>query len=133
MFPYRTVVEWSQEDECFVARAPAFEALATHGDTAGAAVHELGVAGEMMIEAMRSHGKSIPGPDADVADFAGKVALRVPRSMHARVALVAQLEAVSINQLLVSIIAEGLGRRDPAPLVLAGKAKGRTNATATRK
>jgi antitoxin HicB len=111
MFPYRAVVEWSQEDECFVARAPAFEVLAAHGDTPEAAIHELHVAGEATVALMRETGRPVPEPDADVADFGGKVALRVPRSMHARVARVAQLEDVSVNQLLVSIIAEGLGRR----------------------
>jgi antitoxin HicB len=135
MFPYRAVVEWSQEDECFIARAPAFEALATHGDTQEAAIRELHVAGEAMVEVMKETGRAIPEPDADVADFAGKVALRIPRSMHARVARVAQLDDVSVNQLLVSIIAEGLGRRaavlaleneaDAAAVKKARKEKGR--------
>jgi antitoxin HicB len=141
MFPYRAVVEWSQADECFIARAPAFEALATHGDTPEAAVRELGVAGAAMVEVMKETGRPVPEPDANVADFAGKVALRIPRSVHARVARLAQHEDVSINQLLVSIIAEGLGRRAPVAhpgsvdaLMFADKeiAKGRRDARATK-
>ena len=110
MFPYRSVVEWSEEDACFIARAPAFATLATHGDTQEQAVHELGIAGALMIEALKAHGRPVPEPDADVADYAGKIALRVPRSMHARIARVAQSEAVSINQLLLGFVSEGLGR-----------------------
>lgn len=111
MFPYRTVVEWSGEDECFVATAPAFEALAAHGETQEEAVRELRVAGEAMIASMKARRRPLPEPDADVADFAGKIALRMPRSTHARVARLAKVEDVSINQLLVTFISEGLGRR----------------------
>lgn len=112
MFPYRSVVEWSQQDECFIARAPAFEALAAHGETADAAVRELAVAGEAVVAVMKETGRPVPAHDANVADFAGKVALRMPRTVHARVARLASAEDVSVNQLLVSLISEGLGRRE---------------------
>jgi antitoxin HicB len=111
MFLYRTVVEWSAADECFVARAPAFEALAAHGATQEEAVRELGIAGEAMVAAMKEMGRPVPVPDADVADYAGKIALRIPRSLHARVGRLASHEGVSVNQLLVSLISEGIGRK----------------------
>jgi antitoxin HicB len=109
-FPYRILVEWSDEDECFIARVPAVETLATHGDTPEEATREAMVATKLMLEALAAHGRPIPASDT-AADFAGKVALRIPRSMHARVARIAGAEDVSINQLLVSLISEGLGRR----------------------
>lgn len=135
MFPYRAVVEWSQEDECFVARAPAFEALATHGDTPEEALHELGIAGLAVVEVMKAHGRTVPAPDGNLADFAGKIALRVPRSTHARLALLASTEGVSVNQVLVSMISEGLGRRAALPdgSKLAAKGRAKAKASASRK
>jgi antitoxin HicB len=114
MFPYRAIVEWSGEDECFVARAPAFEALAAHGDTQDAALRELVIAGEATVALMKETGRAVPPPDGDVADFAGKVALRMPRSLHADVARLAGADGVSVNQMLISLIAAGLGRRAAA-------------------
>jgi predicted RNase H-like HicB family nuclease len=115
-FPYRILVEWSDADESFVARVPALN-LATHGDSAEEATREAEVAAGLALDVLREDGTAAPEPDA-AADYAGKVALRMSRSMHARVARLAQAEDVSINQLLVSIIAEGLARssgRSPTP------------------
>jgi len=107
-FPYRILVEWSVADERFVARVAALN-LAAHGDSAEEATREAEVAASLALEVLRGDGKAAPEADA-TADYAGKVALRMSRSMHARVARLAQAEDVSINQLLVSMIAEGLAR-----------------------
>ena len=42
--------------------------------------------------------------------YSGKWVQRVPRSVHARLASLARREGVSINTLVASFIAEGLGR-----------------------
>ena len=39
-FPYRIVVEFSEEDECWIARVPALPNCAAHGDTAEEAIRE---------------------------------------------------------------------------------------------
>jgi antitoxin HicB len=43
--------------------------------------------------------------------MSGKWVQRVPKSLHARFAAKAGEEGVSLNTLVVSLIAEGLGRR----------------------
>ena len=43
--------------------------------------------------------------------YSGKWVQRVPKSVHARLASLARREGVSINALVASFIAEGLGRR----------------------
>lgn len=105
-FPYRIMVEWSDRDEAFVARIPALN-VATHGDTEAEAAHEAKVAADLVLAVMREDGDAAPASDV-AADYAGKIALRMPRSMHAQVARLAQAEDVSVNQLLVSLIARGL-------------------------
>lgn len=67
------------------------------------------------IEAMRAAGREIPPPSvADDGAFSGKWQQRVPKSLHRRLAERAGREGVSLNTLVVSLLSEGLGRRDGA-------------------
>jgi antitoxin HicB len=50
----------------------------------------------------------VPAPSAWMS---GKWVQRVPKSLHAKLAAKAGKEGVSLNTLVVSLIAEGLGRR----------------------
>jgi antitoxin HicB len=112
-FPYRVLVDYSAEDEAYVARVPAFEALAAHGDTPEQATHEARVAAEGMLESLKELRRPTPEPDA-TADFSGQLRLRLPRSLHARLSGIAAAEEVSLNNLLVALLSESLGRRSPA-------------------
>jgi antitoxin HicB len=49
-----------------------------------------------------------------VPDLSGKFVTRVPKSTHAQLAARARQEGVSLNTLVLTFIAEGLGRRDSA-------------------
>ena len=42
----------------------------------------------------------------------GRIALRIPKSLHGRVAQLAKQEGVSMNQLLVALLAEGVTRHE---------------------
>jgi predicted RNase H-like HicB family nuclease len=111
-FPYRVLVEFSADDSAYIARVPAFEALAAHGDSPEAAAHEARVAAEAMLATLREQKRPLPAPDAS-ADYSGQLRLRLPRGLHARLSKLASAEDVSLNNLLLSLIAEGLGRHSP--------------------
>jgi len=70
------------------------------------------------VSALTDMGRKIPAPafvpdDATAAfDVSGKFLARVPKSIHARLAARARIEAVSLNTLVVAFIAEGLSRRE---------------------
>lgn len=108
-FPYRIFTEWSKDDECFVARVPALD-VAADGETVEQATHEAVTASVLMLDSLRAHARSIPEPDA-TASYAGRIALRLPSSLHASVARLASADGVSVNQALVNLIAMGVGRR----------------------
>ena len=55
----------------------------------------------------RAFGDPLP---AISQSYSGKWVQRVPKSVHARLASLARREGVSINTLVASFIAEGLGR-----------------------
>jgi antitoxin HicB len=111
-FRYRIVVEWSDEDQAFLARVPALPGCIAHGETAEKATHEAERAAELMLDVLREDRKTLPPEDA-VADFSGQLRLRLPKSLHEQVSRLATAEGVSINTLLLALVAEGCGRRSP--------------------
>lgn len=69
------------------------------------------------MSATADMGDSIPTPKfktvaADIAESSGKFVQRVPKSIHAQLAARAKQEGVSLNTLVLSFIANGLGRLD---------------------
>lgn len=113
-FPYRIIVEWSQEDEAYVSRVPALPGLGAHGDTAADAANEATIAGEGILEVMREEDRELPPPDVAV-EYSGQLRLRIPRSLHARLDRIAAAEGVSLNTLMVSLLAAGAGGEGVAP------------------
>ena len=61
-------------------------------------------------------GKKIPQPSYRMPDteppMSGKFVQRVPKSIHAKLAALARQEGVSLNTLVLTFIAEGLGMRE---------------------
>lgn len=102
-FAYRIFVEWSDADQAFVARVPAVGA-AGHGDTAEDATRQARKAAEAMLDVLREERRPIPASDA-VADYSGRVLLRLPRSLHEQLARRAEADGVSLNQELVALLA----------------------------
>lgn len=64
------------------------------------------------LEVAREFGDRIPKPFSAVS---GRFVQRVPRSLHAQLIAQAQAEGVSLNTLVVSLVSQGLGRRQTTP------------------
>jgi antitoxin HicB len=109
-FPYRVVVEWSDEDSAFVARVPALAGCAAHGRTPESATREVVIAARGIIESMREHGDTLPASDLTTG-HSGQLRLRFPKSLHERLSRMAALDGVSLNQELVSLLASSAGAR----------------------
>ena len=65
---------------------------------------------ETTAEIFAENGKVMPLPIIENEEFSGRVTLRMAKSMHATYAHLAQIEEISLNQLLVSNLAYGLGQ-----------------------
>jgi len=66
------------------------------------------------IAARTDAGKEIPEPfyrPDTVPEVSGKFVTRLPKSVHAKLAERAKAEGVSLNTLVLALVAEGLGRR----------------------
>lgn len=66
------------------------------------------------VSARLDAGKEIPEPfyrPDTVPEVSGKFVTRLPKSVHAKLAERAKAEGVSLNTLVLALVAEGLGRR----------------------
>jgi predicted RNase H-like HicB family nuclease len=96
------------EDGGYVATIQEFPGLVAEGETAEEAISNLESAAESWIEAVLESGQEIPEPTT-FSGFSGKIALRLPRGLHRRAVEMANSEGTSLNQWLVSAIANYLG------------------------
>jgi predicted HicB family RNase H-like nuclease len=92
---------------------PALPGCAAHGSSPEKAAKEAVVAAEAILQAMMANDDSVP-PEDSAADFSGQLRLRLPRSLHERLARLATAEGVSLNQELVALLASGTGQREIA-------------------
>jgi antitoxin HicB len=87
------------------------------GETEAEAVENGRDAFIAVVSALADMGRDIPAPsfspdDAAAPGASGKFVARVPKSIHAKLTMRAKAEGVSLNTLVLTLIAEGLGRRE---------------------
>lgn len=99
---YQMVLLWSKEDECYVVTLPAWQNARTHGRTLAEATRNARDVLEMLIESATRSGEPVPPPERR---HSGNLRLRLPASMHGRLAREAEREGVSLNQWIVSKLA----------------------------
>jgi predicted HicB family RNase H-like nuclease len=100
-YTYR--LEWSGEDEAFVARCAEFPGLGAHGHTQGEALRQIKVAVSEALKWLSDEKRAAPEPLGS-KKFRGHLTLRVPPAVHRELAIKAAEENVSINQLILSKI-----------------------------
>ena len=60
-------------------------------------------------EALKEQGRVMPYPVQSEEDYSGRITLRIPKSLHRRLAERAEEESVSLNQYMLSVLAESNG------------------------
>lgn len=102
------------DDGTYIASCPEFPGVSAFGDTGEEALAEARTALELALQVYLDEGWDLPRPELFRAGElpSGEFRLRIPRSMHAQLALRAVQEGVSQNQLVVSYIAAGLARTE---------------------
>jgi predicted RNase H-like HicB family nuclease len=107
---YSFNVFWSEPDRSYIAICPEFESLSAFGNTPDEALAEMRTVLEMAIETYQEKGWPLPEPKAH-PEYSGQLRLRLPRTLHAKLALQAAAEGVSLNTLIVNYLAESIGSR----------------------
>jgi predicted HicB family RNase H-like nuclease len=100
---YLKIVEWSDEDGCFVGRIPGLAAGGVHGDDEAKVYRELCDVTEEWIEILEKGGKPLPEPTAG-RKFSGRFVVRVDPETHQSAALRAAASGLSLNQYVASAL-----------------------------
>ncbi len=100
----------------YVATIPELgsQAFVGDGDTPQEAYDNLMAAKAELFEEYLREGLPIPEPaeESDGEDYSGKLVLRMPRELHARLARVAKENDSSLNQFIVYALSNYAGRAD---------------------
>jgi predicted HicB family RNase H-like nuclease len=97
---YVKLVEWSDEDHCFIGSAPPLVGQCCHGDDETKVYKELCEIVEECIEIRERDGMPFPEPTAG-REFSGKFIVRMPPEIHRLLALRALQSGESLNAYLV--------------------------------
>jgi predicted RNase H-like HicB family nuclease len=108
--PYSRVL-LPEEDGRFSAEILEFPGCFAQGDNPNEAFNNLEAAAKSWIQASLDQGLEIPPPAMNIG-YSGKIALRIPRSLHKRAAQFADRDGTSLNQFLISAIASKTGAEE---------------------
>ena len=94
---YLKIVEWSDEDGCFVGTCPGLMFGGVHGDDEARVYAELCQAVEEVIQILEADGHALPKATAASKDYSGRFVLRLEPALHHRLALKAKAAGESRN------------------------------------
>jgi predicted HicB family RNase H-like nuclease len=93
---YALIVEWSDEDNCYVGRCPELFLGGVHGDNRDAVYKDLCAAVDEAIEARKSIDLALP-PALSGKTFSGKFLVRIAPGLHKQLAIKATRRGESLN------------------------------------
>ena len=98
-----------EEGGGYLVSFPDFAECISDGDTIEEAIRNGMDALRETVAALESMGLPVPEPESGGAS--GRFVQRLPKSLHARLVARAKNEGVSLNALVATLVAEGLGKR----------------------
>lgn len=99
------VTFYPEEEGGYTVEIKDLPGCVSQGETLEEAMEMIEEARALWLEVAYEHGDAIPLPSTDEA-YSGRVLLRMPRSLHRRLAEAAEHEGVSLNQHLVALLSE---------------------------
>ena len=97
---YLKLVEWSDEDQCYIGSSPGFIGRCCHGKDEASVYKELCQIIDEWIEIYAKEGKPLPEPFSE-KQFSGKFVLRVDKELHKALAIRAAQSGESLNTFCV--------------------------------
>lgn len=111
--PYPFIMRHLSKDDGggYLIEFPDLPGCTSDGDTIEETIENGCDAMKCWLSAAKETGRAIPQP-GDFEQQSGKWVQRVPKSIHLRLVEKANAEGVSLNTLVISIIAEALGQNN---------------------
>lgn len=106
---YKMVWEYDKDDEVYFVRFPELPGCLAHGETEQEALKTALKVKDEWLEATYAAGWEIPEPFT-APETTGRITTRLPKYLHQKVIDRAEAEGVSLNQLILAFIAQGLER-----------------------
>ena len=110
-YPFEICPLSAEKGGGFLISYPDFSDCVSDGETIEEALKNGQDALKATIAALKAKDLPIPAPNSGGV-ASGKFVARVPKTVHARLATRAKAEGVSLNTLVLTFIAEGLGRKE---------------------
>jgi len=107
---YRIELFFDSEDRVWYAEFPDLSGCLAHGTTKEEALANAVEVKDAWLEVTFETGRNIPEPRPEI-EYSGRFLLRVPKSLHQKLADEARREGTSINRLAIQILSEELERR----------------------
>ena len=105
---YRMSIHRDEEGD-YVVEVNDLQGCASHGSTPNEALDNVAVAKRLWIESRFEAGLDIPEPRHS-DEYSGRILLRMPKSLHRRLAEQSREERVSLNQYTVSLLSDASAR-----------------------
>ena len=102
---YLKIVEWSEEDQCYVGTCPGLMLGGIHGDDETKVYRELCQAAEEWIEIYEQDGDPLPAGTAG-REYSGRFVLRVGQDLHRTLAIDAMRHGESLNAHCLHLLRE---------------------------
>ncbi len=106
---YLKIVEWSEEDRCYIGRCPELMLGGVHGKNEQKVFAKLCEAIEEWIRDAEKEKESLP-PGMAGKQYSGKFNLRLGRHLHERLAIEATKEGKSLNAYVAEVLEHQIAR-----------------------
>jgi predicted HicB family RNase H-like nuclease len=103
---YLKIVEWSDEDQCYVGACPGLMLGGVHGDDEAQVYAELCETVKEWIAIHEQDGLPFP-PSTAGKNYSGKFVVRVGRELHQELAVYALRQGMSLNSYCAKALREG--------------------------
>jgi len=106
---YIKLVEWSEEDQCYIGSAPGFVGPCCHGKDEAKVYKQLCAIVEEWVNVYQQEGLPLPESFAGRA-FSGKFVVRVGEELHKALAIKAAKAGSSLNSLCTDLLRSSIIR-----------------------
>jgi predicted HicB family RNase H-like nuclease len=107
---YLKIVEWSEEDGCYVGSCPDLMLGGVHGNDESKVYTELCNAVDEWLHVFEEEGEPLP-PATAGKDYSGKFLLRPGKELHKKLAIKALRLGESLNTYCVRVLRNNSGRK----------------------